>query len=86
LIEDSTRLNGKDCIRFVEHTNERNLSLFFVFAADLMNKFFIFNLATFIKVFSDGGCYSYVGKQVREGAQMLSLEIPGFFELFIIIL
>jgi hypothetical protein len=37
---------------------------------------------TYISIFSDSGCYSYVGKQIGDGPQMLSLEIPGLLIKF----
>ena len=55
MIEDSTRINGRDCIKFVPRTTQ----------------------TTYIRVMSDTGCYSYVGKQVATGAQILSLKVPG---------
>ncbi|CAF0895916.1 unnamed protein product [Brachionus calyciflorus] len=54
LIEDQTRINGKDCIRFVPRGNE----------------------ATYLRIFNGQGCWSYVGKQNRAGAQQVSLQKP----------
>ncbi|RNA07860.1 hypothetical protein BpHYR1_032148 [Brachionus plicatilis] len=53
LIEDSTRIGGKDCIKFVGRTTE----------------------TTYLRIFSDTGCWSYIGK-VFTGAQQLSLKMP----------
>lgn len=54
LIEDQTRINGKDCIRFVPRSTE----------------------STYLKIYNGQGCWSYVGKQVQGGAQLVSLQKP----------
>jgi len=54
LIEDQTRINGKDCIKFVPRNNE----------------------ATYLRIFNGQGCWSYVGKQNKGGAQQVSLQKP----------
>ncbi|CAF0958500.1 unnamed protein product [Brachionus calyciflorus] len=54
LIEDQTRINHRDCIKFVPRSTE----------------------ATYLRIFNGQGCWSYVGKQTRTGAQQVSLKIP----------
>ena len=82
MIEDSTRLNGKDCIRFVPQTIESNFLIKFYFYFALILFCFKYMKETYISIFSDSGCYSYVGKQIGDGPQMLSLEIPGSLIIF----
>ncbi|CAF0872389.1 unnamed protein product [Brachionus calyciflorus] len=55
IIEDQTRVNGKDCIKFVPRSSE----------------------ATYLRIFNGQGCWSYVGRQQRGGAQQLSLQKPS---------
>lgn len=54
LIEDQTRINGKDCIRFVPRSSE----------------------STYLRIHNGQGCWSYVGKQSKTGAQLVSLQKP----------
>ena len=54
LIEDQTRINGIDCIKFVPRTTE----------------------ATYLRIFNGQGCWSYVGRQNRAGAQQVSFQKP----------
>lgn len=55
LIQDQTRQNGIDCIKFVPRSNE----------------------GTYLKIGSQTGCWSYVGRTNLGGAQEVSLQRPA---------
>jgi hypothetical protein len=54
LLEDRTRVENRDCIKFVPRTTE----------------------LIYLRIHVASGCWSYVGRQIIPGAQLLSLQKP----------
>ena len=81
MIEDATRKNGKDCIKFVPRTVQGKYTYSLNLTIDASHNYnyimHLILLETYIRVIDDSGCYSYIGSPATAAAQVLSLQIPG---------